>query len=466
MQPLVIIACAGNRERWAEHLGVPKQLSSVAGERILDRTVRQSLERGARVVVSGPQGDERFRIPGTELAWVEQNAEWYGTARYYATRDLWSLGRTIILHGDVRFTDDAMDTIFAYDGDWNAFVRCGPSIGGKPHSEVFGVSFTGITHAEFKNACQEVAHLRHTSVIRRAIGFECWRYMAGIRGSEIECRLQTMPDVGRCTHINDLTDDIDDAEDHSRMIYQLAAHAPVTEGVTSVVIPWRETDDPMRRANYEWLVATLAVKHPDWEVSVAGDDRPGQPWNKAAAWLNAVTHARGDVLVLLDADVWSDQLAEAVARVRAGETEWVQPHNRVHRLNLENTQGVLRGNPWQPGALERMWYTQQVGAVPMILTRRLFLEVPPDQRFEGWGWEDTAWGAALETLHGSLLRMDGDAIHLYHAPDPIRAARQNGNEIVETEEARASDRLWRAYDRAKGDRARMVEIAAEARCSA
>lgn len=218
----------------------------------------------------------------------------------------------------------------------------------------------------------------------------------------------------------------------------------------SVVIPWRERGIGLERImSLRWILGKLRTAHPDWELLVSGDGRRSpEPWSASTARNRGVARATADVIVLLDADTWSPRLDDAVAQVRRYVDDvccgnvmyaypWVQPHTQILRLSRSQTVNYMFGSlveysdeggitPEYLTALESMPYRQFAGGVPTVITKHLYELCPQDPRFNGWGAEDNAWGYALQTLHCQMYRLAGDAVHLWHEPDPVRAQRQAG----------------------------------------
>ena len=93
-------------------------------------------------------------------------------------------------------------------------------------------------------------------------------------------------------------------DDIARMEDEDATRPPV-----SVLVPWRETPD--RAPLWAYLRAKWTSTFPNWEI-IEGSC-PDGPWRKGLAVADALTRARGDVLVVADADVWTDGVAEAVS---------------------------------------------------------------------------------------------------------------------------------------------------------
>lgn len=140
----------------------------------------------------------------------------------------------------------------------------------------------------------------------------------------------------------------------------------------------------------------------------------------------AVAASRADIVVIADADCWTDGLHEAVRAVLAGES-WAVPHRAVHRLSEGGTANVLAGIPPAGQPLEQRPYLGVETGGITVLHREFALSVPMDARFVGWGQEDESWGMALRTLLGPPWRGSAPLWHLWHPPQE-RATRRRGSE--------------------------------------
>ncbi len=187
---------------------------------------------------------------------------------------------------------------------------------------------------------------------------------------------------------------------------------------TEVVIPWRD-GCPHREASFAWVKSRL---EDHGYIVLVGEAPPG-PWIKARAVQAAGSTA--DVLVIHDADVWCDGLADAVAAVEAG-AAWAVPHKPVHRLSEEATTAVLAGDPFG-GVLAQRPYGGHAGGGITVVARSVYESTPLDPRFCGWGQEDDSWAVALTTLHGPPRRGNAELWHLWHPPAD-RANRMVGND--------------------------------------
>lgn len=224
----------------------------------------------------------------------------------------------------------------------------------------------------------------------------------------------------------------------------------------SVLVPWRPS--PERQPLWDYL-------RPMWEATgwqVVEGTAPDGPWCKAAAVEDALSRAEHDVIVMADADVWTDGVTEAVARVTSGAARWAVPHTRLLRLTPGATQWTLTHGCWPAGDRivdgERTIYTYEqrpyvgfAGGGMVVLTRDLYREAPLDPRFAGWGQEDEAWACALRMIGGREWRGLADMWHLWH-PAPARMNRSIGST--------AGRMLLQRYQRAR-DGVRMRALIAE-----
>lgn len=213
-----------------------------------------------------------------------------------------------------------------------------------------------------------------------------------------------------------------------------------------VLVAWRPSS-PERLAAWEWARGRYR-----WPVRLC--EAPGGPWCKARA-INPSLAARdpAQVVVVTDADVWSEGVEDAVAAVEDG-AAWAIPHRDVHRLTRDATAAVLAGADWRGAPLEQAPYRGVRGGGYVVARAETLLRAPLDARFAGWGQEDVSWGLALHTLFGQPWRGDADLVHLWHPPQ-ARMTRKYGSE--------AGRSLWRRYARAFGNPDEMQALIGEAR---
>jgi hypothetical protein len=230
-----------------------------------------------------------------------------------------------------------------------------------------------------------------------------------------------------------------------------ALHADETAPV-EVVLPWRG-GCLNRQTALEFLVARYSTAHPNWKVTVASEQNRAGAWIKARAVNPSIEASNAEVIVVADADVWTDGLGEAVQQIEAG-APWAVPHNLVHRLTEAGTKAVLNGDDWRDQPLAQRPYAGFIGGGVVVARREVFEAVPLDMRFKGWGQEDEAHGAALCALYGALWRGSADLIHLWHPPQ-ARESRRKGS--------RASWALRQRYWKARTNPDQMLVLVEEGR---
>jgi hypothetical protein len=213
------------------------------------------------------------------------------------------------------------------------------------------------------------------------------------------------------------------------------------------VIPFAG-NDPHRLRALDWL-----CMHCQYPYAVATLS-PG-PWIKGLATWPAVKCSEADIIVIHDADVWTEGLDEAIQAVVDG-AAWAQPHAMVHRLSESGTDAVLDGDRWEDQELVQSPYRASVrcgaGGI-MVAKREVLLDIPIDIRFVGWGQEDVSHDLALTTLVGQPWRGKADLVHLWHPSSP-RLSRRVGSP--------AGWDLFCRYHEARLDPADMLALVSEA----
>jgi hypothetical protein len=217
----------------------------------------------------------------------------------------------------------------------------------------------------------------------------------------------------------------------------------------SVIIPWApDVGCRHREAALAWTVSRWAAT--GREVVVG--ERSG-PWCKALAVEDGLSRARGGILIVADADVWSTGWQEAVDQVREG-APWAMPHGPVRRLTHAATQDVLDGHDPHPDMdLTQRPYQGWPGGGMVVLRRETYVQAPLDPRFVGWSGEDESWAHALKVLAGEGWRGSAPLWHLWHPPQE-RMSRRWGSVAARAlasryARARTPDRMRALIDEAR-----------------
>lgn len=224
-----LLLCAGNGSRWSRHGGVPKQLVKVWGEPVLHRTARLILDRDPeadiRIVVKDSR-DDTWRIPGTKRAQAHLDDQRAQADKLLSSRHLWSrTARTIVLFGDVVFTDWAMDRIVANPDPWTAFARFGASeFTGCDHRELFGFAFDPSEHDRLEEAAERCLRIHRDGRMGGWSGG--WQIYAAAAGADDEGVASRFRDRGNIVEIDDWTDDFDHPKDWDRFCWRWAKATP------------------------------------------------------------------------------------------------------------------------------------------------------------------------------------------------------------------------------------------------
>jgi hypothetical protein len=214
----------------------------------------------------------------------------------------------------------------------------------------------------------------------------------------------------------------------------------------TVVVPWRGGCEHRQAALY-YAVEWWKTHHPGYQVVVATDSlEPDAPWCKALAVHNGIDAADGDMIVVADADVICDGVADAVAAVEHGDYGWAVPHYAVYRLTPDSTTLALQGGPLPDTRLPRSLLREKIAEVHrgvqgggmVVMRRDTYRRVPLDARFRGWGQEDLAWGWALKRVVGPPSPGPSRLLHLWHPPQERSTRAKGSAESME---------LWGRYRR-------------------
>jgi hypothetical protein len=201
----VILMCAGRAERWGNHRGVPKHLVVVDGEMILDRTlrlVRQRTTAPVTIVAFNPaysrEGFERYE-PG------HGPVDFCDTDKFLSSRARWSeTGQTVILYGDVFFSEAGMGAILSYTGPHRFFGRReGSYFTGCKWRELFALSFPAAEIPLIEENLQAVKGELLAGKLKRGGGWEMYERMHGTSGDHF-------------TTIDDFKDDFDFPDDFEK----------------------------------------------------------------------------------------------------------------------------------------------------------------------------------------------------------------------------------------------------------
>jgi molybdopterin-guanine dinucleotide biosynthesis protein A len=200
-----ILCCAGDQRRWRNHLGVPKQLAPFGGVPLLKRTIDQLAARGVHDVAA-TAFDERFQAVGIPLC-IPTTSILPGTGIGFSS-GFWSTSeRTLVLLGDVFFSEVAMDALVSAPDTAATWIGRNSSNATKPYGEIFAVSIPLACQQAMRDAAAKVFDLNRRNLISRMTGWELYGVLNGMD--------PTKPVTGpNWVNIDDESDDFDFPEEY------------------------------------------------------------------------------------------------------------------------------------------------------------------------------------------------------------------------------------------------------------
>lgn len=182
----------------------------------------------------------------------------------------------------------------------------------------------------------------------------------------------------------------------------------------SVLIPWRSDDEDRIRA---WHYNRLRWQNLPVQLCVADDGRTEGPFSVARAVNRARRQATSGILAIFGADHIPPDLGRlAWIEDRLAERPWSAVYAGTRVIGRNDTDRVLRGLP--PGLFAETRGHLIAMCEGIIAVRASVWDDlgGMDERFVGWGAEDTAFKVALRALYPDGGAGEGETWALWH-PD-------------------------------------------------
>ena len=205
-----IVLAAGEGKRWNNYTDVPKHLLEIDGESLIQRTTRQISAYADKTFVVGT--DDSYKTEFSELFIPEKKKSPLEMHKFSSSEELWS-ERTVLLFGDVYYTDEAISTIVQDTKDFTFFLRSGPSsFTQKPYGEIYAFSFLDSIHRKLEESI-DILLIQHD--IYSAGGWSLMRHLLGISHRS---RSKDHLTKGHYIEIDDWTEDFDHPIDLDRWL--------------------------------------------------------------------------------------------------------------------------------------------------------------------------------------------------------------------------------------------------------
>lgn len=180
-----------------------------------------------------------------------------------------------------------------------------------------------------------------------------------------------------------------------------------------ILVPWRGGDE-LREQSYR--VVRPYLNSLGWPIFEGDSDGL---WSRGAA-LNAAAAEAGawDVAVIADADTIPPQGLDAAVSAAHAAGGGIRPHDHLYRLTPSGSLRVATDG--LAGLREHHILDEYPGGGLMVVSRIAWDAVGGfDERFVGWGHEDSAFGIQL-VVKASWDQLPGAAYHLWHPDSPKR----------------------------------------------
>lgn len=198
--------------------------------------------------------------------------------------------------------------------------------------------------------------------------------------------------------------------------------------MTTIVIPWRGTR-PERTHAKNYVLGKLRELLPNALIILA--DSGHQPFNRAASRNRGVSQAGEGVVVVCDADTIPERkpLLEAIEQASRDKLLHL-PYTHYRALSPAGTAAVVNGTPVAECPTEIEGDGSQGGV--LVMDTEAWRSVGGmDERFTGWGFEDTSFCVTVQALCGGVIRHEGNIHHLWHPSEfDARSSRYAANRAL------------------------------------
>ena len=220
----------------------------------------------------------------------------------------------------------------------------------------------------------------------------------------------------------------------------------------TVAFPWRDGRCQWRRLSFPHVRRAYAEILPEARQIVV--DSRHESFNRAASRNEGVRQAENGIVVLADADILPDRTALLSAIQSAEQGGFHLGYSLYRALRQVSTQAYYARQRDLAKLPHSHTADDCTAGLIVIRTDAWWLAGGMDERFSGWGFEDSAFACAVRTMIGPIQRHDGTVNHLWH-PTACKPM---------SEQYQINKRLYERYAAAEGDKSAMQELIEERQC--
>jgi predicted glycosyltransferase involved in capsule biosynthesis len=192
----------------------------------------------------------------------------------------------------------------------------------------------------------------------------------------------------------------------------------------SIIIPYKYVNN-IRDKTFKFIY-DYYQNFPNTEIIIGKDTTNNNGFNCSNAINNAVKQSKGEYLFIVGADTIIKPTAIDKALERLKKFPFIIPYGYIHSLNQKISKKIIKGRDITFKEIERT--SEKISIIPgttvytpknsgvQVMTREVFDQLGGyDERFTGWGWEDTyfCWKVINEIGDYPLLT-DEYIYHLWH----------------------------------------------------
>lgn len=190
-----------------------------------------------------------------------------------------------------------------------------------------------------------------------------------------------------------------------------------------VILAPARSDGGWRDKLWEFCRKIWEENFPEWEIFEGFHLAEEGPFNRSMA-INRAAKAAGDwdAALIIDRDTISDPDAIRRAVDHAYRTgAMAVAHNQRYMMNKRGTEYILSGRKdrWKSPQFIKVIYKDSVSCAVAVSRATWDLVGGFDERFVGWGYEDSCYRIAVETLTDLTMHVEqADVYHLWHEISP------------------------------------------------